>query len=157
MAELVDILADNILDRKVHIHDVVDEGLTLQLDSGVEVIYPCDPINGREYASNGALWDESTGIFSIPDGIIDSRIDVKWSFVINVGNAQTIVMRIFIPDGGGDIEVYSKTYALVSGDNILSNSTLFYIAAEALAAGFKVTLTPSVNVNIKGRSILIVA
>lgn len=155
MKELSDVLGTTIFGRKIHIHDVADAGATLALLSGVEVIYPCDPAGGFEHKSDGGLWDEATGIFSNPTGVINSGIAGKWNFVINVGNAQSIVLRIFIPDAGGDIEVFSKTYQLVSGDNTLSNSTLFYMGAEALVAGFKVTLTPSVNMDIKARSLLI--
>jgi hypothetical protein len=155
MPELADVLATNLFNRKVHIHDTADEGLTLQLDSGVEVIYPCSPVSGFEVKSDGALWDYTTGKFNDSTGVLFQSINVKWSFVINVGNAQSVTLNIVIPDAGGDIPVYQKVYTLASGDNALSNTTMFYLGAEALVAGFEVTLTPSVNMDIKARSILV--
>jgi hypothetical protein len=158
MAELTDILGSNLFERKVHLHTINDAGATLQLDSGVEVTYPCDPSGGFERKSNGDLWDNTNGLFSPGEGaVVDSRLDVKWSFTINVGNAQSITLNIVIPDAGGDIPVYSKTYVLASGDNDLSNSTIFYNGPEALVAKFKLTLTPSVNMDIKARSLLVIA
>ena len=156
MPTITDVLNNNIIHAKRQIHDAVDTGADLTLLSGVTIPYPVDAA-GREYKSGDVIWDKLTSEFT--DSILDSVIMVKWDFVLNCSQISKILhMAIVIPDPGGDIPVYDRDYDIGSQNNTdlrFSNSTVLYNAAEALASGFRIDITPDNDMTLKARSVML--
>jgi hypothetical protein len=157
MAELDDVLAENIIPAKRTIHDVHDTGATWALTlAGSPYLFDVDGV-GRDYKSGASLWDNSDSTFH--DTIGDSALLVKWGFVAEGSQNTEINFLIVIPDGGGDIPVFTVDYVIESGatPQPFGNSTTLYNGVDsALANGFQVYISVNGDVDVTTRSIQII-
>jgi hypothetical protein len=156
--ELTNILETKFIPTKKAIHDCVDTGNDLVLTSGIEVDYPVDCV-GRDYKSTAtSLWDGLNSI--IKDTIDNTEIRVKFKMILNGAVNDICTIRIYVPHPTlGNIEIDSQDMVLYKNniDTVFTRFTLLYNGtdSEAKDYGFKVTLTPSGNMTLKSRSILV--
>jgi hypothetical protein len=160
MAEITTIMENNAIPLKRKIHDCVDTGDDLALSSGVEINLPVD-CAVRDYKSTDlALWNNTTAI--VKDSIDDNEIKVKLKLELNGAANDICQLRVFVPHPTfGDIEVDYQELVLYKNntDTLFTTFTLLYNGtdSEATTYGFKITLTPTGNMTLKQRSILVTA
>ena len=161
MAELSDILAANFIPVKRAVHDCVDTGADLALTGGVTVDFPVDCV-GRDYKSDESitLWNNSTSL--IKDTVDDAAMFVKIKGVVNGAANDILTFTVFIPHPTlGDIPVDEFDWVMYKNnlDTKFTGFLLLYnaIDGEAKTHGFKVRITPSANMTLKTRSILIIS
>jgi len=155
---LQDILAESFVPAKNGIHDCVDTGATLALASGVEVDLPIDCVV-RDYKSTTTeFWNPATSI--VKDTIDNTEIRVKLKMTVNGAINGIVLVKCFVPHPTlGDIVIDEQDVVLYK-NNIDINTTRFFMIyngtdSEAKDYGFKFTLTPSANIDLKARSILV--
>ena len=152
------ILAENFTPAKNAIHDCVDTGTTLALATGVEVDLPID-CAVRDYKSTTTeLWFPATSL--VKDTIDNTEIRVKLKTTVNGAINGVILVKCFVPHPTfGDILIDEQDIVLYK-NNIDINATRFFMLyngtdSEAKTYGFKFTLTPTANIDLKARSILV--
>jgi len=152
------ILAENFTPAKNAIHDCVDTGTTLALTASAEVNLPIDCVS-RDYKSTTTeLWNNTTSI--VKDTIDNTEIRVKLKMTLNGAINDICLVKCFVPHPvHGDILIDEQDIVMYK-NNIDINTTRFFmlyngIDSDAKDYGFKFTLTPNGNMDLKARSILV--
>jgi len=156
--ELTDIHENNFIPQKNCVHDCVDTGNDLVLLSGVEVDLPVD-CAVRDYKSTTTtLWDGVNSI--VKDTIDNTELRVKIKMTLNGAVNDICVIKCVVPHPTfGDIPIDEQDIVLYK-NNLDTNITRFFMLyngtdSEAQQYGFKFTLTPSGDMTLKDRSILV--
>ena len=157
--DIRDILSNNVLPCKNFIHDCVDTGTPVVLSAGVEVPLSVDcALRNYMSVATKPLWFNATSL--IKDTIDDTTIHVKMKLTLNGLKDGIIAVTFVVPHPTfGDLEVDRQERVLYK-NNIDTSFTfvgLLYngVVADAKTHGFKVTLTPSANMTLSDRSILV--
>ncbi len=152
------ILAENFTPSKNCIHDCVDTGSTLALSSGVEVDLPIDGATRDYKSTDTVLWDGVTSI--VKDTINNTELRVKLKMTLNGAVNDICVVKCVVPHPtSGDIPIDEQDIVLYK-NNIDTHVTRFFMLyngtdSEAKEYGFKFTITPSGDMDLKARSILV--
>ena len=140
------------------IHDCIDTGNDLALSSGVEVDLPIDCV-GRNYKSTTTeLWNGVNSI--VKDTINNTEIRVKIKMTLNGAVNDICTIKCVVPHPTlGDIPVDEQDIVLYK-NNVDTPITRFFMLyngadSEAKDYGFKFTITPTGNMTLKDRSILV--
>jgi len=156
--ELANILETDFIPAKNCIHDCVDTGNDLVLTSGVEVELPIDCALRDYKSTTTTLWDGVNSI--VKDTIDNTELRVKIKMTLNGAVNDICTIKCVVPHPTfGDIDVDTQDIVLYK-NNIDTNITRFFMLyngtdSEAKDYGFKFTITPSGNMYLKARSILV--
>ena len=151
-------IRDNAVPTKRIIHDCIDTGADLVLSSGVEVDLPINCVT-RDYKSTTTeLWNGVTSL--VKDSIDNSEIRCKIKMTLNGAVNSICVIKCFVPHPTfGDIVIDEQDIVLYK-NNIDTNITRFFMLyngtdSGAKEYGFKFTLTPTSDMTLSSRSILV--
>lgn len=151
-------IKDTFIPTKNCIHDCVDTGTTLTLLSGVEVDLPIDCATRDYKSTTTALWDPITSL--VKDTIDNTEIRVKLTMTINGAINGICVVRCYVPHPTfGDILIDEQDFILYKNNIDVRRPVYFMlyngVDSEAKDYGFKFTLTPTADMDLKSRSILV--
>jgi len=153
-----DFIKETFVATKNCIHDCVDTGNTLALVASNEIDLPIDCV-GRDYKSTTTeLWDNLNSI--VKDTIDNTEIRVKIKMTLNGAVNDILTIKCFVPNPTlGDIPIDEQDIVLYK-NNIDTHITRFFMLyngsdSGAKDYGFKFTITPNGNMDLKDRSILV--
>jgi len=157
--ELEDIVSLNAIPHMHLIHDCVDTGATVSLTASTPIDFPCN-CAVRNYKNNDGLFDSANSSFK--NHINDGLICFKITLTLNGLKDSYCTCRVYVPHPTfGDINIAEHDFILHKNntDTRLEWSSFVYMGtdAEAKTYGFKIELTPSANMSLKARSILVMA
>ena len=155
--QLSDALATEFFPMKRKIHDCVDTGTLLALSSGVTTLFDCDCLN-RNYNPDGIIYDSATSIFK--DTIVDAKLNFKIKMTLNGYADDSCHIALTVPHPtSGNILVAEHDFILYKNhtDTNFEWSSFIYNGSDSDAHlyGFKITITPSADMDLTDRSILL--
>jgi hypothetical protein len=156
--ELTDIVETTFIPAKNAIHDCVDTGATLALTASSEIDFPVDCVQRDYKSTTTVLWDGVNSI--VKDTIDNTEIRVKIKLTLNGSINDILLIKCFVPHPTfGDILIDEQDLVLYKNneDKPFTRFFMLYNGAdsEAKTYGFKFTITPNGNMDLKARSILV--
>lgn len=156
--KLTNYTESEVIPMKNAIHDCVDTGSDLAITASQEILLPID-CGVRDYKSTTqSLWDSANS--KIIDTIDDTALFVKFKLELNGAVNDICAVRIYVDHPTfGEIDVDYQEFVLYKNniDTLFTGFSLLYngVDSEAKQYGFKVAITPTGNMTLKQRSILI--
>ena len=157
--EITSCLENNFVPSKKEIHDCVDTGTTMNLIAETPILFPCDCL-GRDYKSGDALFNKVTSSFT--DHIDNGIAFYKIKMTLKGQKDAILFVRIYVQHptlGNIEFDQFDMVLHKTNIDCNLRESSFVYmgIDSEAKTYGFVVEITPSANMELKARSILVAA